>query len=270
MASKKGLLADLTGIVENAHTQVKFYRQEIESKRNFVEHLTKIVEQEAPEFNQIMTEISSKLTSSLDNEEALINAYERFAEDFNDVSARFEVVYRLSQETSACKRHLKECRAKIEKARLDLELDEQKGSPKKIKLQAELEKAIQQKREALQDVQAKMEEFINVKVRYNKFKVRRLSHAYTYLAKVLRSSLGGASSDLESVLSLCNQSRENIDYIVEGKEPPKPVEPEETYKVPEEEGVPQFDDASVDVIEEEFAQPTFVQNDAPFAVPNFD
>ncbi|KAH0786573.1 hypothetical protein GPJ56_009475 [Histomonas meleagridis] len=266
-AAKKGLLSDLLGITENVHAQVKFYRQELEAKRKFVEHLTKIVEQEAPEFEQTMIEISNKLNSSLDNEEALVDAYERFAEDFNDVSARFEVIYRLSEETSSCKRHLKECRAKVEKARADLELDEQKGSPKKIKLQAELEKAIQQKRDALQALQDKMEEFIQVKVRYNKFKVRRLTHAYTYLGKVIRSSLTGVSSDLESVLSQSSDARSKIDYTIEGKEPPKPTQPEETYKVPEEEGVPTFDEAPLE--EEQVSQPTFV-DDSPFAVPTFD
>ncbi|OHT03410.1 hypothetical protein TRFO_06622 [Tritrichomonas foetus] len=214
-ASKKDLLKDINTVVEHSRNKVKFHRAGIQAQESFIEKLKELINKEAPEFNEKFAEIQEHFGRILAKEKALVNAEERCAEDLNDISARFDVVFRLSEESAACKRKVKDCRTKIEKLRKDLELDELKGGAKKYKIEGDINRAIEAKKAAIDAAENKLLEFIDVKERYAIFKVGRLQHAYQAYGKAIASTMAELSTESESFTNLLNETQENIDNILE-------------------------------------------------------
>ena len=216
--AKKELLSDLNTIVANSREEIINYNNEIECRRRVFSNLKKIVDNDAPTYSIVMEDIIAHFNESLSAEQDLIDAYERFAEDFNDVSARFDVVFRLSEEARECKQKVRDIKSKIEKVKNDIFNDEQKGSAKKEKLEAELQKLIQIKKAAVDTCIEKMEEFIVVKQKYNEFKIRRLTHAYTNLGNVMKNAHEKQLQNMNYICQKTEATRNNLDSMQRGGE----------------------------------------------------
>ncbi|OHT04813.1 hypothetical protein TRFO_27679 [Tritrichomonas foetus] len=173
-----------------------------------------------------MGEIQTLYLNVLNKEKELADAEERTAEDINDIAARFEVIFRLSEETSVAKKKVKDAKARIEKLRKDLELDSLKGGTKKYKIEADINKAIDAKKQAIEAAEEKLQEFIAAKEKYTTFKVSRLQHAYNQLGKVITSSMREQSEEAEKLSQAISEAQENIDHLLETEAPAsEPAEP---------------------------------------------
>ncbi|KAH0789238.1 hypothetical protein GPJ56_006789 [Histomonas meleagridis] len=204
--SKKKILANINSVVENARSEVKHYRREIKHYRKFMNNLELIVEHEVPEFSPRMKQITERFYSSINSEERFIDAYERMAEDFNDIAARFTVLYRASMASIEARNHYKERCTKYEKQKEEVRILSEKGSSKRIKAEAELAKDKEKKANVLAEAIKKDEELLVIQDRFSKFKSRRLKHAYTFLAKEMRATMTQILEDNKAIKALCSEN----------------------------------------------------------------
>lgn len=233
-SSKKELLKDIQTVIEHSRKEVEHHRDEIKYQTNFMAALVAMIEKEAPEFREKMAEIQGIYLAILQKETDLVNAEDRAAEDINDIAARFEVIYRISEEASSAQRKVKECRSKIEKLRKDLELDELKGGAKKYKIEADINKAIEAKKKAIDDAEEKLLEFIAAKEKYTEFKVNRLIHAYSHLGDVVSSAMKEQSEEADKLNTAISEAQENIDHLLETEPTPAADAEAEEQPAPEE------------------------------------
>lgn len=232
--SKKELLKDIQTVIEHSRKEVEHHRDEIKYQTHFMSALVAMIEKEAPEFREKMAEIQGIYLAILQKETDLVNAEDRAAEDINDIAARFEVIYRISEEASAAQKKVKDCRSKIEKLRKDLELDELKGGAKKYKIEADINKAIEAKKKAIDDAEEKLLEFIAAKEKYTEFKVNRLIHAYSNLGDVISSAMKEQSEEAEKLNTAISEAQENIDHLLETEPAPAADAEADEQHAPEE------------------------------------
>lgn len=218
--NRKDLLKDINHVVEHSRKQVEHHRNEVKELTNVMNALVKMIEHEAPEFREKMAEIQGNFLGILQRESELCDAEDRATEDVNDIAARFDVIFRINEETMAAKKKVKDCRTKIEKLRKDLEMDELKGGTKKFKIEGEINRAIEAKKKAIEDAEEKLLEFIAAKEKYADFKVNRLIHAYSHLGDVLTSSMKEQTDEIEKFTQSVSDAQENIDHLLESEVAP--------------------------------------------------
>ena len=212
---KKKLLADLFEIVDISRTSADHHRDELNSLREFANYAKTLVQAEAPEFIPKFTQIMEHFHNALNAEERLVAAELRTAEDLNDVAARFEVVYRVSDETVEKTSYVKKCSSNIKALRDKLQDDLAKGGEKQHRIEADIQAAIEEKKKAIEAADIKLQEFISVKEKYNTFKVRRLQHAYVSYGEVLSTSMRELSEEYSKLSQESNVSNEELDSILE-------------------------------------------------------
>ena len=220
---KKKLLSDLIDIVERSREAANYHQKEVDNLKSFYENSVKMVKNEAPELEEKYKEIMQHFVYALDREQELTAAEMRAAEDLNDVAARFDIVYRVSEETVEKTANVKRCSNNIKALREKLQEDLAKGGLKQQKIETEIQAAIEAKKKAVEEADLKLQEFIAVKESYNRFKVRRIQHAYTTYGQALANCLTEASKSYDKLSAACNVSEDEIVAIIE-KGVPTPEE----------------------------------------------
>ena len=81
-----------------------------------------------------------------------------------------------------------------------------------------MEKLIQIKKAAVDTCIEKMEEFIVVKQKYNEFKIRRLTHAYTNLGNVMKNAHEKQLQNMNYICQKTEATRNNLDSMQRGGE----------------------------------------------------
>ena len=219
-SAKKDTLKEINLVVDESRGTVRNHRLEVAEEEKFINALVKLIDKEAPEFREKMGEIKSAFLEILKSEKAYIDAEERCAEDINDISARYDVIYRLGEESKAAQRKITDAKTKIEKLRKDLELDALKGGQKKFKIEADINRAIELKKQALAAAEDKLLEYIAAKEKYTTFKVNRLTHAYTQFGEALTASMRQQAEDVEKFSQIISEAQENIDHLLETETAP--------------------------------------------------
>lgn len=196
---KKKLLNDIDGMVEYSRVASSLHLKEVADMRNFIDLLQKLVEVECPEFLNKFSNIADIMKETLAQEEILADAELRLAEDLNDVAARFTVVFRVSNEFGACKMKVEECSANIDKIKVLIDEDSTKGGTKQYQLQAKMQQAIAEKKNAITATEDKLKEFIDVKEKYAAFKVRRMRHGYSYYGSKLTQTMASEAAIMQNL-----------------------------------------------------------------------
>jgi hypothetical protein len=179
-----------------------------------------MVHSEVPEFDSTLANLATVFTETLTLESEFVNAEDRLAEDLNDIIARFDVVFRLSEENNAAQAKVKAAREAIERARRALDDDVARGGAKQARLQFELEAAIKAKGQAIQAAAAKLSEYIEAKKKFNRMKTRRLNHGYMNLGDVLEREIGERGRKAEELTAAIGEARNVLDDILAGKAGP--------------------------------------------------
>lgn len=213
--SKKAILKDINSVVEHSRNQIRYHRLDIQNQENFFNCLFIIVQNEAPEFVGKMKDIKKEYFRLLSLEKQLADAEERYTDDLNDLSIRFEVIYRIGEELAAGKKKVKDARFRIDKLRKDLEYDSLKGGQKKEKIEAELARAIDAKKESIEELDAKYVEFIDQKEKFAAFRTNRLQHAFHSLGLALSTSMDNYAKASEALQDLIKEIKDQIDQLLE-------------------------------------------------------
>ena len=214
MQSKKEAFRDISAVVDHSRQRVKFHRAAVASEDKFIEQLADIIAKEAPEFKEKFNEIRQSFTKVTDLEKAIVSAEERSAEDINDLQARYEVIFRISEEHNLAKRKLNDTRQKIEKLRRDLDMDEMKGGTRKYRIEGDINRAIDAKKQAIDAAEEKVLELIDAKEKYSTFKINRLQHAFQHLGKEVSDKMNELSNAAHDLQNLLNDTLENVDNIL--------------------------------------------------------
>jgi hypothetical protein len=205
------LVGDVTETVRFIQEEAKEHRRQIESFERFFDLLTRLVDKHAPEFVPTMQTLGQHFSAGLAHEKTLVDAEERLADDIGDVAARYEVFCRVTDESIETRKKVQESRIRISNLRTALAADEAKGGLKRIKIEADVRAAIEAKRAAVEAAEAKLEELINVRQSYNRFKVRRLKHGYQNLGQVMTCAVRGIAESFKQLTREIGDVRGRID-----------------------------------------------------------
>jgi hypothetical protein len=145
----KPSLADLADVVEKSRKAARQHAKQLATLGVFYEMLTRVVRKQAPVFLDAMAHLGEPFGEALAHERALCDAEALLAESLNDLAARYEVVWRVTEETQDARRRVKDCGQKIAGLKSALAKDEAKGGLSKVKIEAEIRAAVEAKRRAV-------------------------------------------------------------------------------------------------------------------------
>jgi hypothetical protein len=212
---KKKLLAEIFEVVDQSRDFVSIHQEKIDYLNNFIKYAKVLIQAEAPELSQRMEPVFNHYGECVKLEQKLIDAELRTAEDLNDVAARFDVVFRLSEESSEANMVVKKCTANLKKLKDELMEDQAKGGNKKFKIEANIAVAIEEKKKAIEAADLKIQEFISVKEKYNAFKIRRLRHGYSSYGEALSTIMNELSSKFQELSKECSSiTRDELHAIL--------------------------------------------------------
>ena len=214
-------MSDIVEIVGAAKDQCDSHHREVQSMEDFIAKAETLLQEEAPEFVDKFKEIAGLMTQSLGCDKTIAGAEERLMEDFNDIKARFEVLFRTTDETGDAKQKLREARHRISKLRQDLEQDEAKGGRRKFKIEADIQAALAMKRQEIENCDKMFHELMSTRDRYNRFKVRRLRNAYANLGRKISESSMEQQEILGKLQKCISEAREGVDLMLDGQTLPE-------------------------------------------------
>jgi hypothetical protein len=213
---KRQLVADVNDVISASRNEVRLHREQTSEFGSFFASLQTLVHSEVPEFDSALSSLGTLFTATLSFESKFVDAEERLMEDLTDVSARFDVLFRLMEESKAAHAKVKATRKAIERARNAQVDDLARGGAKQARLRLELETAIKAKGDAIQATTAKLSEYIEAAKRYNRMKARRLNHGYTNLGVVLEREIGEQGRKCEQLATAIGRARDELDDILGG------------------------------------------------------
>ena len=216
-ASKRQVMSDIVDIVASARDQCESHHREAESMKDFLAKMEALIAEEAPEFLEKFKEIAGIMTQSIQCDDRIASAEERLMEDYNDIKARFEVLFRTTEDTGESKIKLREARYLITKLRQDLETDRAKGGKKQYKIEAEIRAAIDSKKTAIEDLEKMYVELTSTRDRYNRFKVRRLRNAYGNLGREVAAASNEQQEILGRLRKCIGEAREGVELMLNGQ-----------------------------------------------------
>lgn len=216
MQLKKDSLPEIEKIVQLKHSSVVEHRKMIEAMIKFSDTLIVLAQNECPEFAEKAKQIAALLHGVMDQESIIAKAEERLAEDLNDISVRYDLLYKVGAEIQSKRSQLVATKNKISDLYRSIEHSKASGtSAKTLKYQGDLAGAKQKKAEVTKQLEDLLQRFIDLRQRYNKFKVRRLEHGYNNLGETVAKALEIEKHLLGQLQRDCIQARDNLDDFFE-------------------------------------------------------
>ena len=211
---KDKLCADMSAVYDGLISAVKHRREYAKSWTSFGQNASVMAISQLPDHKEKLEEFAKLFAEVGEIHMELANKEERNAEDFRDVIERFAVVYRVNEEYNIRKEQWDDACKELEKAQRTIDVESQKPtySSKAPKLQANLEKAKQLKRDCLRRYKRKVLQFIRVKEQYCKFKVRRIKHGFLLYAEAMREA---ARKEMDVFVRI----RDHLNNLKSGDEP---------------------------------------------------
>lgn len=217
MESKKVNLPEIDKIVKASLDAVHEHKILIKSMHEFANQFEQMVKNECPEFSEKSKIIAAFIRGAMDQETIIASAEERMAEDLNDLSARYEVLLRLGSEIQNKRSQAKNAIKKIAETERAIEMDKLSGSKKTPKLQGDLYTYNRKKSEYSEQLKDLLEQFIEARQRYAKFKIRRLQNGFVNLGTSVKSALEIEKHLFVQMSRECQASLDNIDEIIDGE-----------------------------------------------------
>jgi len=178
---KEELLTDIRTIQKSLHETGENRKKYAKSWAEFGRFLRNSVVSQSPQVTNLMDRIQGMFNEIADLHIKFSEEEIRNSEDFGDVAERFNVVFRENQEYIEKKREYTGSCGKLKEAlaKLDFESKKPEFEKEKAKLEANVEKARNEKRKCLEDVKTQLKRLIDIREKYNKFKVRRFCQGFT-------------------------------------------------------------------------------------------
>jgi hypothetical protein len=213
----KPSLSDLSDVVEKSRKASVQHAKQLATLTTFYEMLTRVVRKQAPVFLDIMGHLGEPFAAAIAHEKTLSEAESLLAENLHDLAARYEVVWRVTEETQEARRKVKEATQKIASLKTALAKDETKGALNKVKIEADIRAAVEAKRRAVDAAEAKLEELVRCRQAYNDFKIRRLRKGYANLGKTLVDAARGIQEALGELTARIQWAKDEMPAMLEGK-----------------------------------------------------
>jgi ribosomal protein L10 len=93
----KGNLAELSGVVEKSRKATVQHVKQLASLTTFDQMLTRVVRKQAPVVFDLMAYLVEPFAAAIAHETTITDAEALFVEDLNDLAARYEVVWRVTE-----------------------------------------------------------------------------------------------------------------------------------------------------------------------------
>jgi hypothetical protein len=220
MQPKRIALPEIDKIVAASNNAVTAHREEIRQTRQISSSLLSLVAAEAPEFIEKAKQISALINGAMDQEEIVANAEDRLADDLNDISARYDAIFRVAQSVVQGRGAFEGTQRKVAELEKQLQDDRARGGARAAKLEGELGAAKEARKQAATVLEALLERFIDQRQRYIAFKVRCLHRGFENYGRIVADSLAVEGHLLEQLEREVSQTTANIDdfFIVEEPE----------------------------------------------------
>jgi hypothetical protein len=121
----------------------------------------------------------------------------------------------LTAESVEAQRKVRDLRERVERLRRALEEDEHKGGTKNYQIETDIKVTLEEKRQAIDAAERKIQELIAQKTAYSKFAVRRLRHGYANLGAVITTATQGIHTAMQQLVESIRYAKENMDALLE-------------------------------------------------------
>jgi hypothetical protein len=217
MQPKRVALPEIERIVATSQAAVAAHREEIRQVRLAAEALVALVVAEAPEFVQKAGQLSALINGSMDQEAAVAAAEERLADDLNDISARYDAIFRLAQEVAAARAAFDGAQKRLADAERVEREDRARGGARAARLEGDTARAREARKAAAGALEPLLVRFVDQRERYIQFKVRCLRRGYRSYGRAVAESLGVEAHLLEQLAREVAQTAANLgDFFGDG------------------------------------------------------
>jgi hypothetical protein len=236
MQPKRIALPEIEKIVTASNNAVAAHREEIRQMRQVSSAFLSLVAVEAPEFIEKAKQIAALINGSLDQETIVTDAEERLADDLNDISARYDAIFRVAQSVVQGRETFETAQKKVAEYEKLLQDDRARGGSRAARLEPELARAKDVRRQAAVILEALLEKFIDQRQRYIAFKVRSSRRGFVSYGRIVADSLSVEEKLLEQLEREVDQTSVNLDdFFVVEEEKPTETATEELVQQAEEE-----------------------------------
>jgi len=215
-SKKEVLLSEIHTVHAGLHAAGESRMKYADSWTKFGQFVKSLVLTQNGDIESYMDRLISLFEQISESQRRLAAAEIRNSEDFRDVAERFSVVFRSNEEYIEAKRIFRELKSKLKDAIQlnDTESKKPTYEKNKAKLEANIEKLREQSRQQLEKTKATLDVLIQVREKYNKFKVRRFTQGWTLYGNALKVESAKEAELLGQVEELLNELKARL----EGKE----------------------------------------------------
>ena len=222
MEAKKVNLPEIEKIVEHARRATASHQEEVDATRRFADAFIQITASEAVEYVEQAKHIAALLNGCMDQEQQIIDAENRLADDLNDISVRYDAILLIANKAQQARASLDAAMKKCEDTRKAVE-----GG--KTKLESELQKLETQKESLQKAAEEVFAQLLDQREKYAAFKVRRLKNGFHTLGSGIKNNLHVEATLLEQLERETQQTQDALDEATKITEPePEPAAAEET------------------------------------------
>jgi hypothetical protein len=174
------------GLVNAVKNRREYANQWVE----FGQSLAKMASTQLPTLQESFTELSSLFADVAAIHRELADKEDRNADDFRDVIERYDVVFRANEEYNERNNEYISASTAYTNAVRKLESERTKPNYEKFRMKLEQQLAVAKatKASALGRVKQALAKLIQVKIAYNKFKVRRMKHGWLLYAASIQEA----------------------------------------------------------------------------------
>jgi hypothetical protein len=133
------------------------------------------------------------------------------ADDLNDVSVRYDAIFRFSQEVSAARIAFETSHKKVVDCQKALDAEKSKESSKAYKLDLELAQLKDVRKRNKATLDGMLVQYIDSREKFAQFKIRRLQHGYLNVGEVAAMTLEVEAHLLEQLERETSQAKDTLD-----------------------------------------------------------
>jgi hypothetical protein len=209
-------LGDKDAVLRDMITSMKGFFSAGEGRQKYSAAWRSLAAKFAPMLASQSTEVRPKvdtlcdlLQQLADAEDALGVSEIRAAEDFRDVIARYDVLFRRNEEYLQAKREFRLAKDALARAKAADTAESTKASYEKSKyrLQAAVFQARDILKKTIEIFRGRTEALIDTRNRYTAFKIRRLAHGWTLYGNALRQNCEAELGILQQVKDVLAELR---------------------------------------------------------------
>ena len=209
---KENLLSDMNDIYKGLNEASLNRSKYARSWSEFGKRMSLMLKTQNPNVTKYLDQFQELYNEIGKSHQRLAEEELRNSEDFRDVIERFTVVYRSNQDYVELKNAYQVDCDSLKNAIYKDEIESKKPTyeQQKSKLQLAIEKARENKKNSLEKVIESLKKIIEIREKYNKFKVRRFREGWARYGLALKNESEKETELLERIKELLNNLKSNL------------------------------------------------------------